>query len=534
MSVAEHSRNRRQGLWKRVVSIFCSVTIAVAAMIAVPTKSEAAINVSGNDIIRTAVSYLGTPYVLGGTSKEGLDCSGFVYLVLTQLGYSNVPRTSAGWLSAPALTWNGEKVNVQTLDPTNSSYDAQPGDILVYQGHVGFCMGRPGTWGQYSSIRSYTAAMGGNTKFVFDTYSQWPNTSPWYRIHARSASPNAQGRIRGVEIDDTNYSAEGCYAIRAYRITSSSGANTGSSSKKPEITDISISNVTSKGYTVTATFSNTSSIQSILLPTWTSANGQDDITWDSVKVSEKITYEVKTSAHKNESGEYNTHIHMQDKSGNTTIAGKAVNVPASNHTNNGKASIASVEYSDVDSSGYTVIAKITNPSAAASIQFPTWTSANGQDDIIWDQAPVKDTVTYRVDTSKHGNKSGIYNTHVYLNDKSGNVSLVGITVGVPGTSNNQKPQVSGFNVSNVSASGYDVTVTIQNAQNISYVVFPTWTSTNGQDDITWGEGKVSGNTYTYHVNTSDHGKQKGIYNTHIHIYDKNGNLIIDGREIIVP
>ena len=181
-----------------------------------------------------------------------------------------------------------------------------------------------------------------------------------------------------------------------------------------------------------------------------------------------------------------------------------------------------------------VIAKITNPSAAASIQFPTWTSANGQDDIIWDQAPVKDTVTYRVDTSKHGNKSGIYNTHVYLNDKSGNVSLVGITVGVPGTSNNQKPQVSGFNVSNVSASGYDVTVTIQNAQNISYVVFPTWTSTNGQDDITWREGKVSSNTYTYHVNTSDHGKQKGIYNTHIHIYDKNGNLIIDGREIIVP
>ncbi len=82
--------------------------------------------------------------------------------------------------------------------------------------------------------------------------------------------------------------------------------------------------------------------------------------------------------------------------------------------------------------------------------------------------------------------------------------------------------------------GYDVTVTIQNAQNISYVVFPTWTSTNGQDDITWGEGKVSGNTYTYHVNTSDHGKQKGIYSTHIHIYDKNGNLIIDGREIIVP
>ncbi len=538
MSVAENFKNRSRRVVKKIASVVCSITIAVAAFAAVPTKSEAAITVSGNDIVRTAVSYLGTPYVLGGTSKDGLDCSGFVYLVLTQLGYSNVPRSSSGWLSAPELKWNGEKVKVQTLDPTKSSYDAQPGDILVYQGHVAISMGRPGTWGQYSDIRSYTAAMGGNTKLVFDTSSAWPDTSPWYRIHARSAEPSASGRIKGVEIDDTNFSAAGCYATKAYRITSSTGAdNDGQSSNKPAINDITISNVTSSGYTVTVTFSNSSQIQSIALPTWTSANGQDDITWDRVSAQSKVTYQVKTSSHNNESGEYNTHVHMTDKSGQVTIAGKSVNVPASNNnSNNAAPSIANVKFSDVSSSGYTVTVKFNNASSVASVTFPTWTSANGQDDITWDTASVKgDTATYRVDTSKHKNESGEYNTHIHMKDRSGNLIIDGGKVQVPAnTSNNQKPEVSSFKISNVSKSGYDVTITIQNAQNVDYVSCPTWTSANGQDDITWGRASASGSTYTYRVNTSEHGGQRGVYNTHAHVYDKSGNLIIDGGEVVVP
>ena len=539
MSVAEIFKNRSRKVVRRIASVVCSITIAAAALVAVPTKSEAAITVSGNDIVRTAVSYLGTPYVLGGTSRAGLDCSGFVYLVLTQLGYSNVPRTSAGWLSAPALTWNGEKVNVQILDATNPSYDAQPGDIISYQGHVAISMGRPGTWGQYSDIRSYTAAMGGNTKLVFDTSSKWPNTSPWYRIHARSAAPNAQGRIHGVEIDDTNYAASGCYAIRAYRITSSTGTNGGNnSSAKPTINDIAISNVTSSGYTVTVTFSNPSQIQSISLPTWTSANGQDDITWDTVNAASKITYQVKTSQHKNESGEYNTHVHMTDKSGQVMIDGRAVNVPASNNSNanGGTPSISNVQFSDVSASGYTVTVTFKNASSIASVTFPTWTSANGQDDITWDTAAIKgDTATYRVDTSRHKSESGTYNTHIHMRDRSGNLIIGGGEVQVPaGASNNQKPKVSSFQISNVSKSGYNVTITIENAQNVDYVACPTWTSVNGQDDITWGRASVSGNTYTYRVNTSEHGGQRGVYNTHAHIYDKSGNLLIDGREVVVP
>lgn len=45
-------------------------------------------NVTGSQILSKAQQYLGTPYVYGGASPAGFDCSGFVYYVLKSLGYS--------------------------------------------------------------------------------------------------------------------------------------------------------------------------------------------------------------------------------------------------------------------------------------------------------------------------------------------------------------------------------------------------------------------------------------------------------------
>ena len=49
------------------------------------TKTTAA---SGSKILAESQKYLGVPYVSGGASPSGFDCSGFVYYVLKQLGYS--------------------------------------------------------------------------------------------------------------------------------------------------------------------------------------------------------------------------------------------------------------------------------------------------------------------------------------------------------------------------------------------------------------------------------------------------------------
>lgn len=68
-------------------------------------------------------------------------------------------------------------------------------------------------------------------------------------------------------------------------------------------------------------------------------------------------------------------------------------------------------------------------SSAVLVRFPTWTSANGQDDITWGEG-TKGTVNnstcwyYTVYKSQHNNESGTYITHVYWYDSAGTGTFV--------------------------------------------------------------------------------------------------------------
>lgn len=80
----------------------------------------------GQAVVDYACQFIGNPYVWGGTSlTNGADCSGFVQAVFAHFGIS-LPRT----------TWDQEHVG------TGVSYnEALPGDIILYDGHVGIYMG---------------------------------------------------------------------------------------------------------------------------------------------------------------------------------------------------------------------------------------------------------------------------------------------------------------------------------------------------------------------------------------------------------
>ncbi len=49
-----------------------------------------------DDLILSAKNYLGTPYRYGGTSRAGIDCSGFVYMAALDAGVAKLPRTAQG------------------------------------------------------------------------------------------------------------------------------------------------------------------------------------------------------------------------------------------------------------------------------------------------------------------------------------------------------------------------------------------------------------------------------------------------------
>ncbi len=71
--------------------------------------------------------YLGTPYVWGGASPGGFDCSGLVAYAYSQVGVSLPHYTGAQW-----------NVGVGV-----SRSDLQPGDLVFFNGlgHVGIYIG---------------------------------------------------------------------------------------------------------------------------------------------------------------------------------------------------------------------------------------------------------------------------------------------------------------------------------------------------------------------------------------------------------
>ena len=100
---------------------------SVGVVAATPDAAVVPSSGHGGDAVSIAMQYLGTPYVWGGSSPGGFDCSGLVVFVYSQLGISLPHYTGALW-------------NVGT--PV--SYDQlEPGDLVFFYGlgHVGIYIG---------------------------------------------------------------------------------------------------------------------------------------------------------------------------------------------------------------------------------------------------------------------------------------------------------------------------------------------------------------------------------------------------------
>ncbi|GAB4086042.1 C40 family peptidase [Myceligenerans cantabricum] len=109
-----------------------------------PAAQEAPAPTTSSDILSIAKQYIGVPYLWGGSTPAGFDCSGFTSYVYAQVGIS-LPRTSSEQRYAGTVV---------------SRAEAQPGDLIWSPGHIAIYAGGdmqveapvPGQTVRYTSI----------------------------------------------------------------------------------------------------------------------------------------------------------------------------------------------------------------------------------------------------------------------------------------------------------------------------------------------------------------------------------------------
>jgi cell wall-associated NlpC family hydrolase len=79
-------------------------------------------------VLQTAVSYIGDPYIWGGASPAGMDCSGFVWRVYKLTSYAGAPQLAGVLRGRTTMEMSGEvpksrRIGIKKL---------RPGDVLFF------------------------------------------------------------------------------------------------------------------------------------------------------------------------------------------------------------------------------------------------------------------------------------------------------------------------------------------------------------------------------------------------------------------
>ena len=212
----------------------------------------------------------------------------------------------------------------------------------------------------------------------------------------------------------------------------------------PKISNVKITDLSSSGYTVSCNVSDNVGIASVKFATWTTPNGQDDLTWQTGSVSggtARCRIDVKD--HNNETNcVYITHVYVDDTAGNST----GVNV-GEIYVDSTPPVISNVKVTNVNSSGFDVSCKVYDNHKISKVKCPTWTRKNWQDDLagdwptnrLYDGKIDGNIVSYHVNTKDHNNETGVYVVHIYAYDECGNLAVASLDIQVAGEKNNMNP-----------------------------------------------------------------------------------------------
>ena len=262
--------------------------------------------------------------------------------------------------------------------------------------------------------------------------------------------------------------------------------------------------------TVTMDAGNGHAHSNVRFAVWSSANGQDDLTWYTAKKnsSGQWTYTVPLVNH-NSTGTYFIHAYSSDSGQNRLIGNTTAQVA--------KLPAPDTVTAQVSDNCRTMSIRLDTARSYSGIRFAVWSSAGGQDDLVWYTAKNggSGSWTYDVDLARH-NTTGTYFIHVY----SGNKLVAHTTAQVkslPAPAPGVKPGLTAA----VSADNAAMELALTTTAKYGKVRFAVWSSANGQDDLVWYDGRLTGSTWSAGVKLLNHKTLGGYF---IHVY-ADGKLV---------
>ena len=276
----------------------------------------------------------------------------------------------------------------------------------------------------------------------------WSNVNGQDDIIWYTATRQANGTYKTTIKASDHKRSTGLYHIHLYYIQGNGklvgidGTTTEVSIARPKGT-LTIQNKDANKGTfevIVSNVSNPDGVREVKLPTWSNVNGQDDIIWYTATRQINGTYKafIKASDHKNSTGLYYIHLYYVQNNGTLIgVGGTSTNVTISAENLKLTGKITIQNNNPKTGTFDVVVSNVSSPHGVREVKLPTWSSVNGQDDIIWYTAAKRADGTYKitVKASDHKNSIGEYNVHLYYIQNNGKlVGVGGTTVQVSKTS----------------------------------------------------------------------------------------------------
>ena len=384
--------------------------------------------------------------------------------------------------------------------------------------------------GTFDAVIRNVVAPNGLKEVLIPTWSDknWQDDLVWHKaVRQSDGSYRATIKASDHKNDDGKYNVHVYYVDQSDKRNYITETTTEVHHVKPSGT-LTIENNNVETGTFDAVIRNVvapNGLKEVLIPTWSDKNWQDDLVWHKAVLQSDGSYRatIKASDHKNEDGKYHVHVYYVDQNNQRNYITETTTEVRQAR----RSGTILIQKNNKDTGTFDVIIKdVYSPKGVRTVQVPTWSDKDGQDDLRWYEATRQANGDYKVSVkaSDHKNSTGKYHVHLYYIQNDGSRVGVGSTTTEVEFRNAQtKTQAA---IKNVNATNGTYTVAVDQApqgRQIKNIRVAAWSKAH-QENLYWYSATPTGMHTEITVSANNHGNEAGNYTTHVYVDYKDGGV----------